>query len=221
MKPYTYLLKHIPTNTYYYGVRYQNVKKKIPIAEDLWTKYFTSSTKVKNLITKYGTDSFEFEIRKVFETPRKATDWETKVLRRCKVLHDDRWINANIAGKIIPSIESNKKISDIRLNKSAAEKAAIYNKMRNTVKNKTKQESMITSARLSVAVTKIHATRPAAEKERLIQKQKATYHSKSAAEKAKSGKGLRWYTNGTTANRYIAGEQPAGFILGRKLHDDN
>jgi len=117
MKPYTYLLKHIPTGTYYYGVRYQNVKKKIPIAEDLWTKYFTSSLKVEELIKEYGVSSFEFEIRKVFETPKQATDWETKVLRRCKVLNDSKWINQNIAGHIIPTVESNKKISDFHKGK--------------------------------------------------------------------------------------------------------
>jgi len=117
MKPYTYLLEHIPTGTYYYGVRYQNVKKKIPIAEDLWTKYFTSSPKVKELIKEYGTDSFEFEIRKEFDTPKAATDWETKVLRRCKVLHDNKWINQNIAGHIVLNDESCKKISDFHKGK--------------------------------------------------------------------------------------------------------
>lgn len=117
MKPYTYLLKHKPTSTFYYGVRYQNVKKKIPISEDLWTKYFTSSPKVNELIKEYGADSFEFEIRKVFETPKQATNWETKVLRRCKVLNDERWINANIAGHIMPTTESNKKISDFHKGK--------------------------------------------------------------------------------------------------------
>ena len=125
MKPYTYLLKHNPTNTYYYGVRYQNVKKKIPIAEDLWTKYFTSSPKVEELIEDYGADSFDFEIRRVFDTPKQATIWETKVLTRCKVLHDDKWINANIAGHIMPTAESNKKISDFHKGKpKSAEHAA-------------------------------------------------------------------------------------------------
>jgi hypothetical protein len=117
MKPYTYLLKHNPTNTYYYGVRYQNVKKKIPIAEDLWTKYFTSSPKVKELIAEHGADSFEYEVRKVFETPEQATNWETKVLTRCKVLHNDKWINSNVAGHIMPTEESNKKISDFHKGK--------------------------------------------------------------------------------------------------------
>ena len=56
--PFTYLIKHIPTNKYYYGVMY----RKSCHPNDFWTKYFTSSKKVKNLIRKYGKKSFKFEI---------------------------------------------------------------------------------------------------------------------------------------------------------------
>ena len=62
--PFTYLLKHIPTNKYYYGVRY----RKGCHPKDLWKTYFTSSKKVKSLIKKYGKKSFIFEIRKTFKT---------------------------------------------------------------------------------------------------------------------------------------------------------
>ena len=48
MIPFTYLIKHIPTNRYYYGSRYG--KECHP--KDLWTTYFTSSKKVKALIRK-------------------------------------------------------------------------------------------------------------------------------------------------------------------------
>jgi hypothetical protein len=140
MKPYTYILKHKPTDTYYYGIRYQNVKKKIPISEDLWTKYFTSSPKVKELIKEYGVDSFDFEVRKVFETPEQATAWETKVLTRCKVLHDDKWINSNIAGHIMPTAESNKKISDFH--KGKPKTAEQKRKMSEAHKGKPKNPAM-------------------------------------------------------------------------------
>jgi hypothetical protein len=49
MIPFTYLLKHIPTKKYYYGVKL----KKGCHPNDLWTKYFTSSKIVKSLIKKY------------------------------------------------------------------------------------------------------------------------------------------------------------------------
>jgi len=108
MKPYTYLIKHKPTGLVYYGFRSAN---KVEPEHDLWNKYFTSSPKVKLLLEETGADSFDVEIRKTFDTQEQAVEWETKVLRRCKVLEDDRWINQNIAGYIVPTEESRQKIS--------------------------------------------------------------------------------------------------------------
>lgn len=109
MKPYTYLIKHRPTGKVYYGYRSAN---KVEPVEDLWKKYFTSSPKIQQLIEETGIDNFDVEIRRVFENKEQASAWETKVLRRCKVLNDERWINQNIAGYIVPTEESRKKISD-------------------------------------------------------------------------------------------------------------
>lgn len=109
MKPYTYLIKHRPTGKVYYGYRSAN---KVDAVDDLWKKYFTSSPKIQQLIEETGADSFDVEIRRVFENKEQASVWETKVLRRCKVLNDERWINQNIAGYIVPTKESRKKISD-------------------------------------------------------------------------------------------------------------
>jgi hypothetical protein len=118
MKPYTYLIKHRPTGQVYYGVRSAN---KVDPQEDLWNKYYTSSPKVQRLIEETGKESFDVEVRKVFETKEQAVAWETKVLRRCKVLHDERWLNQNVAGYIIPTEESNKKISDFHKDKPKTE----------------------------------------------------------------------------------------------------
>jgi hypothetical protein len=109
MKFYTYLIKHTPTSKVYYGVRTAN---RVEPVEDLWKHYFTSSPGVQKLIEETGVDSFVVEIRKTFETKEAAVAWETRVLHRCKVLHDNRWINQNVAGYIVPTKESNKKISD-------------------------------------------------------------------------------------------------------------
>ena len=118
MKPYTYLIKHRPTGQVYYGVRSAN---KVEPHEDLWNKYYTSSPKVQRLIEETGKESFDVEVRKVFETKEHAVAWEAKVLRRCKVLHDNRWINQNVAGYIIPTEESNQKISDFHKGKPKSE----------------------------------------------------------------------------------------------------
>jgi hypothetical protein len=103
MKPYTYLIKHRPTDKVYYGFRAAN---KVDPQQDLWKQYFTSSPRVQQLIEETGADSFDVEVRKVFETKEQASAWETRVLRKCKVLQDDRWINQNIAGYIVPTEES-------------------------------------------------------------------------------------------------------------------
>jgi len=114
MKPYTYLIKHRPTGKVYYGFRAAN---KVDPQQDLWQHYFTSSPGVQQLIEETGPDSFDIEIRGVFETKEQSVAWETRVLRRCKVLHDDRWINQNVAGYIVPTEESRKKISEFHKDK--------------------------------------------------------------------------------------------------------
>lgn len=114
MKPYTYLIKHRPSGKVYYGFRAAN---KVDPEQDLWKQYFTSSLKVQQLIEETGTDSFDVEIRRIFESKEQAVSWETRVLRRCKVLTDDRWINKNIAGYIVPTDESRKKISEYHKDK--------------------------------------------------------------------------------------------------------
>ena len=108
MKPYTYIIKHNPSGKVYYGVRSAN---KVDPEQDLWKKYFTSSPGVQKLIEETGADSFDAEIRKTFDTQEQAVVWETKVLRRMRVLESDLWINQNVAGYIIPTAESNAKIS--------------------------------------------------------------------------------------------------------------
>ena len=107
--PFTYLIKHIPTNKYYYGVRF----KKGCHPKDLLTKYFTSSKKVKGLIKRYGKKSFIFEIRKTFKTPQEAISWENKVLKRMKVIYRDDFLNLTNNKSIDPNY-----LSKIRMGKN-------------------------------------------------------------------------------------------------------
>lgn len=88
---YTYLIKHLPTNRFYYGVRFSKNNK----GADLWVRYFTSSSYVHKLIEEYGKDSFVCEIRKTFNDKIHALNWEKKVLRRMKVSTRDDFINVN------------------------------------------------------------------------------------------------------------------------------
>ena len=136
MKPYTYLIKHRPTGRVYYGYRSAN---KIEPNEDLWKHYFTSSPKIQQLIGETGKDSFDVAIRRVFETKEQASAWEATVLRRCKVLMNDRWINQNVAGYIVPTEESNKKISDYWKGKPKSKEQIEKIRQSNIGKNKGKK----------------------------------------------------------------------------------
>lgn len=122
MKPYTYLIRFKPTGQVYYGSRFKNVRLKRIAEDDLMLLYTTSSKYIKKLIKEHGLDAFEWEIRKKFDTPEQAVAWEKKVLTRCKVLEkQDKWLNKNIAGHIIATEESCKKISDANKGKPKSE----------------------------------------------------------------------------------------------------
>jgi len=92
--PYSYFLYHRPTGLKYYGIKH--AKNCHP--SQLWKSYFSSSTIVKNLIKEYGTDSFDFYIRKTFETSSQALLWEHKVLRRLNAANRPDWINRHNGG---------------------------------------------------------------------------------------------------------------------------
>jgi len=87
--PYTYLIKHIPTNMYYYGVRY--AKGCHP--SEFWITYKTSSKHIAQLINEFGVDSFIFEIRKIFNNIDSARFWESKVLKRINAANRKDFIN--------------------------------------------------------------------------------------------------------------------------------
>lgn len=87
--PYTYIIKCISTNQYYYGVRYAKGCRP----SDLWSTYFTSSEYVRALVKQYGKDAFQFSVRRIFSSSSKAKLWESKVLKRMKVSSRDDFIN--------------------------------------------------------------------------------------------------------------------------------
>jgi len=118
MKPYTYIIKHKPTGRVYYGYRGAN---KVEAHKDLWNEYYTSSPTVKSLIKHHGVDSFEVEVRKIFETAEQAAKWETTVLRRMRVLESNKWINANISGYRAPTELGRKRISEAHMGKPKTE----------------------------------------------------------------------------------------------------
>ena len=86
---FTYLLHFKPTNQFYYGVCYKNNRKTC----DLWKTYFSSSKLVHSLIDEYGVEAFDAKIRRIFADASSARRWETKVLKRMRVVRSTRWLN--------------------------------------------------------------------------------------------------------------------------------
>lgn len=86
MKSFTYLIGWSALGLYYYGARYS--KKCSPA--DLWTTYFTSSERVASMRLEHGEPDI-VEVRKTFDTPEGALNWEVRVLKRLKVTKNDRW----------------------------------------------------------------------------------------------------------------------------------
>lgn len=86
--PFTYLIGWTKHNKWYYGVRYS--KKCNP--NSLWVSYFTSSKIVKMFREQNGEPDV-IVVRKVFNCPKDAKNWEDKVLRRLKVDQNQKWLN--------------------------------------------------------------------------------------------------------------------------------
>lgn len=85
---YTYTIKFLPTGQMYHGSR--TAEGCHP--SELWVTYFTSSNIVKDLIKKYGEDSFT--IIDIEEHPNNdAYDKETKFLVENNCSESDEWLN--------------------------------------------------------------------------------------------------------------------------------
>jgi len=89
-QPYTYLIGWKKQKKYYYGVRY--AKKCSP--DDLWKKYFTSSNSVFDMRSIYGEPDI-IKIRKKFANKEEAINWETRVLKKMKVVAREDFLNKN------------------------------------------------------------------------------------------------------------------------------
>lgn len=137
--PYTYLLKCVPENKYYYGVRF--AKNCDP--SDFWVTYFTSSKVVKQAVEKYGKEAFIFEIRQTFLDKDKALAWEQKVLHKINVRDREDFYNKTNHGAFPDSTgkkhseATKKKIGDGNKGKIVAQESvdkARATKLKNNIK---------------------------------------------------------------------------------------
>jgi hypothetical protein len=104
--PFTYLIGWSAQNLWYYGVRYAlNCHPN-----DLWTKYFTSSSYVAIARQRYGEPDI-IQIRKTFKSQKDAINWEIGVLRRMRLHERKDFLNKSCAGAIYYDDEIKEKIS--------------------------------------------------------------------------------------------------------------
>jgi len=97
MKPYTYFIQWTKLNINYYGVRYAQDCDPT----DLWNPYKTSSKHVAEFIAKYGEPDV-IQVRKTFNDTQAARLWENRVLKRMKVVGNDKWLNRTDNKSIAP-----------------------------------------------------------------------------------------------------------------------
>lgn len=90
--PYTYLIGWRNHDIWYYGSRRGN--KETP-EHDLWIKYFTSSTHVKDFSLLNGPPDV-IRIHKTFDSCRECYLYEKKFLKRVKAKNSSRWLNKSV-----------------------------------------------------------------------------------------------------------------------------
>jgi hypothetical protein len=79
---YVYYIKHIPTGKYYYGSRYNHIKKGIIPENDFWIKYFTSSKEVAMLLKESGKELFETRILFKDHNPNTCFIFEQNIIKQ-------------------------------------------------------------------------------------------------------------------------------------------
>jgi hypothetical protein len=95
--PYFYIIKHIPTGTYYAGCK---ISKEADSSNLMTTNgYKTTSKIVKQLIKTDGLDSFVVLKIKHFMKPEQALIYETRFLTKVNAAENTRFLNRHNGGK--------------------------------------------------------------------------------------------------------------------------
>lgn len=194
--PFTYYLYWSELDLHYYGVRYAiNCNPA-----ELWTTYFTSSTYVKRLRKNYG-DPDIIQVRKTFSDAAQAKRWESVVLRRVKALDKMNWLNcANQSIRVRKNFDKflapnfGYVFTPIeKVNKSVQyKKHKWWNNGTDQCFCETPPDSSYNRGRLS-------------------------FNNVGAQLGANISKLKKWYTNGIDSVFTIPGNEPTGYVLGRKL----
>lgn len=89
--PFTYLVRCLTTGGVYYGSKYSMREGHVAHPSMMWLTYFTSSSFKKH--AKENPESYQYEIRQVFETAEEAVQWETRLLKKVDAKRNPLFIN--------------------------------------------------------------------------------------------------------------------------------
>lgn len=135
--PYTYLIGWTSINKFYYGVRYAKSSNCIFESgchpSELWVGYFTSSTVVAEYRKLYGEPDI-IQVRKTFDCPKLAQEWECKVIDKMNMIESDTWLNEGLPGAFIMTESIKKKISESNKKPKTKEHALNISKGRKGLK---------------------------------------------------------------------------------------
>ena len=95
--PFTYLIGWPELDRWYYGSRYAIGCDP----SELWVRYFTSSKQVADFRKVHGEPTVRI-VRKVFQDTNSVRLWEHRVLKKLKVIYNDRWLNKTDNKAIAP-----------------------------------------------------------------------------------------------------------------------
>ncbi len=147
--PYTYIVRIIPTGQFYYGYR----GRKGCHPDELGREYFSSSKLLLEMVSRYGPESFVWQVRRTFAAASEARAWERRFLQKVNARHNPAFLNQSNGGAGFSlerhTEESRAKISRARKGMvfSAEHKCNIGNAARGRI---TKDE---TKAKLSAAMS--------------------------------------------------------------------
>ena len=108
---FVYLITDLTNNKKYIGKKFFWKPKTLPVTktrkrrvktrvESDWRSYYGSSTEVKLLVEKHGTESFKREILKLCKTKGECSYYEAKMQFEYDVLLSDEFYNEFIGCKI-------------------------------------------------------------------------------------------------------------------------
>jgi hypothetical protein len=187
--------------------------------------YIGSGKQIKDAIKKYGRDVFVREILEYFESREKA------FIRESEIVTEDFIKNSNNYNMGIGGLGGNTKTEEIKRQVSKKLKGRVFTEEHSKKKSlaqtgeknhrygKSNPNNPVLYGKDNGMFEKTHseATKKMISDNRKLAKVEHTQELIEALSLACKGK--LWYNNGIICKRFKEGEQPEGFIKGRKIRE--